>query len=332
MSGRGRILGDSLVTALAPVVWGSTYLVTTELLPPDRPLLAALLRALPAGLLLVLFARTLPSGVWWWRSLILGTLNIGAFLYLLYVAAYLLPGGVAALVMAVQPVIVMLLAALLLGDRLRLTHVLACLLGASGVGLLVAGPETALNPVGILAGLCAAVSMGTGLVLTKRWGRPAGVSLLGATGWQLTAGGLVLLPPTLLLEGLPASLSAANLAGYTYLGLVGALLSYVVWFRGLERLPALAVSFLSFASPLTATLLGFLVLDETLTPAQGAGALAAIGAVLLVQLTSHRPARKGNEDRPRLARTGETNGSMTETNRFRQTDRTIDNRHSNKAP
>lgn len=307
MSGRGRIAADSLLTALAPMVWGSTYLITTEFLPPDRPFLAALLRALPAGLLLLLFARALPTGAWWWRSLVLGTLNIGAFLYLLYVAAYLLPGGVAALVLSVQPVIVMLLAALLLGDRLRLAHLLACLLGAIGVGLLIVGPEAALNPLGVLAGLAAAVSMGSGIVLAKRWGRPAGVSLLGVTGWQLTAGGLVLLPPTLLFEGLPASLTPTNLAGFAYLGLIGALLTYVLWFRGLERLPALAVSFLSFASPLTATLLGFLVLNETLTLVQGLGALAAIGAVLLVQLTSHRPPSpaEGNEAQAQPVESGE---------------------------
>ena len=41
-----------LTTALAPLIWGSTYLVTTEFLPPDRPFTAALIRALPAGLLL----------------------------------------------------------------------------------------------------------------------------------------------------------------------------------------------------------------------------------------------------------------------------------------
>ncbi|GHC71115.1 ABC transporter permease [Nocardiopsis terrae] len=289
MTGRGRVAADSLLTVLAPAIWGSTYLVTTEFLPPDRPFLAAMVRALPAGLLLLLFTRSLPSGVWWWRSLVLGTLNIGAFLYLLFVAAYLLPGGIAALVMSVQPVIVLLLGALLLRQAVRPAHLLACLLGAAGVGLLVVGPEAALDPVGVLAGLAAAVSMGTGIVLTKRWGRPAGVGLLGFTGWQLTAGGLVLLPATLVLEGLPASVTAVNLAGFAYLGLIGALLSYALWFRGLERLPALAVSFLSFASPLTATVLGFLVLDETLTPVQGIGALAAVGAVLLVQFTAHRP-------------------------------------------
>ncbi len=41
----------TLQTAVAPAVWGSTYVVTTKLLPPDRPLLDGMLRALPAGLL-----------------------------------------------------------------------------------------------------------------------------------------------------------------------------------------------------------------------------------------------------------------------------------------
>lgn len=46
-----------LATALAPLIWGSTYLVTTEFLPPDRPFTAALLRVLPAGLLLLAWTR-----------------------------------------------------------------------------------------------------------------------------------------------------------------------------------------------------------------------------------------------------------------------------------
>ena len=61
-----------LTTAAAPVLWGTTYLVTAELLPPERPLLSGLLRALPAGLLLLLVVRRLPAGHWWWKSAILG--------------------------------------------------------------------------------------------------------------------------------------------------------------------------------------------------------------------------------------------------------------------
>src|SRR5687768_1416325 len=75
-------------TGLAPAAWGLTYLVTTELLPADRPFLAGLLRALPAGLVLAALTRQRPSGQWWTKSLALGTLNIGGFFALLFVAAY----------------------------------------------------------------------------------------------------------------------------------------------------------------------------------------------------------------------------------------------------
>ncbi|MEI8667387.1 hypothetical protein P4S65_03030 [Pseudoalteromonas sp. B131b] len=68
-----------LVAMIAPTIWGSTYIVTTELLPPDMPLIASTLRALPAGILLVLIGRKLPKGIWWVRSIVLGILNIGGF-------------------------------------------------------------------------------------------------------------------------------------------------------------------------------------------------------------------------------------------------------------
>ncbi|MFI2777846.1 EamA family transporter [Streptomyces sp. ALB3] len=279
----GRIAADSAITALAPLVWGSTYLVTTEFLPPGRPLLAATVRALPAGLILLAIGRTLPRGHWWWRAAVLGTLNIGAFLYLLFVAAYHLPGGVAALVMAVQPAIVLVLSALLLKERITATHAAACVLGTAGVGLLALTPRAGLDAVGVCAGLLGAVSMASGIVLTKRWGRPPGVGLLTVTGWQLSFGGILLLPVTLIGEGLPHSVDGRNVAGFAYLGFVGALLAYAVWFRGVERLPALTVSVLGFASPLTAMALGYLVLGETLSPVQLAGAVTVVVAVVLAR-------------------------------------------------
>ncbi|NBH10459.1 EamA family transporter, partial [Amycolatopsis sp. SID8362] len=138
-----------LVTALAPAIWGSTYLVTTEFLPPDRPLLAAVVRALPAGLLLVALTRRLPKGDWWWRALVLGTLNIGAFLALLFVAAYRLPGGVAATLGALQPLIVAGLSTGLLGERLTPRTVLAGIAGVVGVSLLVLQSDARLDAIGV---------------------------------------------------------------------------------------------------------------------------------------------------------------------------------------
>ncbi len=282
------LMFDSLLTALAPAIWGSTYLITTELLPPGRPLLAAVLRALPAGLILLAIGRKLPAGAWWWRALVLGVLNIGAFFYFLFVAAYHLPGGVAALVMSIQPMIVLLLGLGLLGERIRPAQVLACVVGALGIALLVLKPAARLDGIGILAGLAGATCMAAGIVLTKRWGRPEGVSVLNFTGWQLVVGGAVLVPVAALTEGMPPALTGANWLGFAYLGIVGALFAYMVWFRGIQRLPALTVSFLSFASPLMAALLGYVFLGQSFSLTQMLGAGAVIAAVVIVQ--PRRPA------------------------------------------
>ena len=58
------------------MTWGTTYYVATEFLPPNHPLMAAALRSLPIGVLMTAWLRQLPQGVWWWRILILGGLNI----------------------------------------------------------------------------------------------------------------------------------------------------------------------------------------------------------------------------------------------------------------
>lgn len=277
---------DLLVAAVAPAVWGTTYLVTTEYLPADRPLLAATLRALPVGLLLVVASRELPTSSWWWRSAVLGTLNIGLFFALLFVAAYRLPGGVAATAGAVQPLVVAGLAAGFLGERLRPIVAVAGVLGITGVGLLVLGPDAALDAIGVVAALTGTLSMACGVVLTKRWGRPA--SVLTMTGWQLAAGGLVLLPVALLVEGAPPAMTLVSVSGYLWLGVVGTGLAYAVWFRGIDRLPVSALTFLGLLSPLVATLLGWGLLDEDLSSAQllGMGLIAA--AVCLPQLPRTR--------------------------------------------
>ncbi|WP_106582221.1 EamA family transporter [Murinocardiopsis flavida] len=266
-----RVVLLTALTALAPVSWGTTYLVTTEFLPPGIPLLSGVIRVLPAGLLLLLITRTLPRGHWWWRSAVLGTLNIGAFNALLFVAAYRIPGGVAATLTSVQPLLVVGIAFLLLGERPTRWRLGWGLAGVVGVGLMVLRGQVSFDLVGVLAGLAAAASMAAGIVLTKRWGRPPGTGTMAFTGWQLTASGLLLAPLALAAEGLPPVPDAAALGGYAWLTLVGTALAYVLWFQGLGRLPVTAVSFLPLLSPAVAAALGWLVLDQSLTPLQGVG-------------------------------------------------------------
>lgn len=278
MSARGF---DLPLTAIAPVIWGSTYIVTTEFLPGFSPMTVAMLRALPAGLLLLLIVRRLPTGLWWLRILALGALNISIFLSLLFVAAYRLPGGVAATVIAIQPLMVIFLAAALLSSPIRPLSILAALIGIGGVALLVLTPSAALDALGVAAGLAGAASMALGSVLARRWQPP--VSLLTFTAWQLTAGGALLVPVALVFEPTMPVPTAVNLLGLAWLGLIGAALTYLLWFWGIARLESAVVSSLLFLSPLTAVLLGWSFLDQALTPPQIAGVVFVIGSIWLSQ-------------------------------------------------
>ncbi len=269
-------------TALTPMVWGTTYIVATELLPEGRPMLAACVRALPVGVAFVLWSRRLPVGSWWWRSIVLGVLNIGAFFALLFVAAFRLPGGVAATAGALGPIIAATIAAFVLGEVFTRRTALAGVAGVVGVAMLVLGPDAALDPVGVVAAIAGTVSMAVGVVLTKHWGRP--VDLVTFTGWQLTAGGVVLVPLVALTEGLPSEITTTNVLGFTWLAVVGTGAAYANWFAGVQRLPVNVVSFLGLLSPLVATIVGWLVLGQSLSLLQLGGAALVVSAVIAPQI------------------------------------------------
>lgn len=274
-------LSGLLLTALAPISWGTTYAVATEFLPPNHPLLVAVMRTLPIGLLLITGSRKLPKGVWWLRMLILGGLNIGVFQALLFVAAYRLPGGVAATAGAIQPLLVGFFAWMILRQRPSRVAVIAAIAGFIGVGLLVLGPEARLDGIGIIAALGGAGAMGLGTVLVKRWKPP--VPLMVFTAWQLTVGGLMLLPIALVAEGPFEQITPTNLWAFAYLGVIGTGLAYALWFRGIAKLSPTAVSYLGLLSPVVATLIGYLFLQETFTGVQLAGIAVVLGSVLIGQ-------------------------------------------------
>ena len=231
-------LPDLLLTALAPLIWGSTYLVTTLFLPPERPFTAALLRVLPAGVLLLAAYRQMPARRDWGRIALLGVLNIGLFQAMLFVAAYRLTGGLAAILTSTQTLMVLLLT-WLVGGQMPLKAAWAwAAAGVAGIGLLVL---------------------------------------------SLVAGGLFLLPITLWREGVPHHLTAANAGGYAYLCLVGAVLAYGLFFRGLARLSPAAVSSLGLLSPVSAFMLGWLFLGQALDARSMVGLVLALVSIAGIQ-------------------------------------------------
>ncbi len=278
---------DLLLTALAPAVWGSTYFVTTEWLPEGHPMTLAMLRALPAGLLLLAIVRQLPQTDRFAKLLLLGTLNFAVFWTLLFVAAQRLPGGVAATLGSAQALLVLLLAHGLLGTPVRAASVVAAVAGALGVALLVLSPAASLDPLGLAAGVGSAAAMAAGTVLSRKW--QAGAAPLTFTAWQLTAGGLVLLPMALLSEPPLPPLEAGHLGGLVYLGLIGAAMTYFLWFRGLAQLGPATVSLLALLSPVTAVGIGWLALDQTLTMTQSFGVVVVLFSVVWGQRVAARP-------------------------------------------
>lgn len=286
VSARQSLWREVLLTALAPAIWGSTYIITSELLPPDRPFSAALIRALPAGLLLILYTRRLPLATEWLKLLVLSALNIGVFQALLFMAAYRLPGGLAAVLGAVQPLLVIVLAWAVDGHAPARLTLGAALAGVVGMAMLLLSPQTIFEPIGMAAALAGAACMATGVWLTRRWALK--LPVLALTGWQLLLGGLMLAPAAWLADPPMPTLTPVQWGAYAYLGLAGALLSYVLWFRGVTRLPSVAVASLGLLSPLTAVVLGWLLLSQSMTGWAFAGLVMVLASVFAVQLSAGR--------------------------------------------
>lgn len=273
-----------VVTALAPIIWGSTYIVTTELLPAYRPYTAALIRVLPAGFLLLLMSFYLPKRKEWGRLIILSALNIGLFQGLLFVAAYRLPGGVAAVVGAIQPLLLMLLIWLVDSKAPRVLTVFAAVFGVIGMAALLLSPKTEWDLWGIIAAFLGACSMGAGTYLAKRW--HSSLPVLAFTGWQLLLGGLMLLPAAYVLDPALPVLSSIEILSYAYLSIFGALIAYLLWFKGIATLPPVAVSSLGLLSPVTAVVLGWWLLDESLQGFALLGLITVLVSILVVQISS----------------------------------------------
>lgn len=282
-----------LVTAVAPVAWGANYYVIHQFLPGTDPFWGAVLRALPAGLVLLALARRLPEGAWWWRSAVLGVLNVGAFFLLVHLAAQLLPTSVAAVVMAAAPVVMMLLAWALVAERPGVTRLASAGLGIVGVAVMLLGAAGALSPAGIGASVAAMVMSSLGFVLAKRWAS-GGVDVLSSTAWQLVAGGLLVLPFAVVVGGPPPALTADTLVGFGYVSLIATALAFVCWFGGLRRLTAGQVGLVGLLNPVTGVLLGTALAGETLTLRQLIGIALVLAAVVLGQ-------RAGAARRPRAA-------------------------------
>lgn len=268
-------------TVLAPISWGTTYVVITELLPGGRPLLVAAVRVVPSGLALLglgrLVDRWRPRGREWGQMALLALCNFAIFFPLLVVAVSRMPGGVAAAMGGMQPLLVVLMSWLVVGRRPRRIELAVGLVAVFGVSLVVLRPGADIDGVGLLASIAANFAFSTGVVLTKRFAAPA--NRVASTGWQLLIAGVVLVPLALVVEGTPPALTGSSFLGFAYLSLAATALAYVLWFNGIRRLPTQAPPLLGLSAPVTGATLGWLLLDQSLTPVQLLGFAVTLTAI-----------------------------------------------------
>lgn len=268
-----------LLTAIAPIAWGSTYYVTRQVLPADAALWGGVIRCLPAGLLVLLIVRRLPRGSWWWRSLVLGVLTVGGLNVLVYVVAQRLPTSFAATLMSTSAAAMLLLSWLLLRQRPRLAAVVGAMVGIVGVVVMMGFGEGPVDGWGVAASVGAMLSSSLGFVLTAKWG--AEVPPLTMTAWQLIAGSLVVLPFAVAFEGAPPALDPPAIAGFAYVIVVATSLAYAAWFSGLRHLPGSVVGIVGLLNPVTGVVLGVFLAGEAFGIPQVAGlAMVIVGVVL----------------------------------------------------
>jgi probable blue pigment (indigoidine) exporter len=213
----------------------------------------------------------------WKRLTVLSVFNFALFFPLLITAIYRLPGGVAASVGGLQPLLVAVVGWLIASITPRRLDLLIGTAAAIGVAMVVLRPGAAIDPIGVLAAVGANVSFSIGVVLTRQL-RVSG-DRITTTGIQLLLGSVVVAPLAIVIEGAAPSITAVNLAGVAYLSLFATGAAFVVWFTGIPRLPSQAPPVLGLAAPIVGAALGWILLDESLSGIQLSGFAITIGAI-----------------------------------------------------
>ena len=285
-------LTSALLLLFLSVLWGASFLFA-KIAVGAIPVLVALaarvmIGAASLGLYLIVTRHELPRELRIWRMfLFMGVFNNAIPFALLFWAQTEITAGLGAILNAMTPIFTLIVAHFLTRDeKITRDKLIGIGIGFCGVAVLV-GPSLLLDPgraaLAKVACIVASVSYGFASVFGRRFARE-GVSPLSATFGQIVTSSLVIFPIALFFHPV-ATLAAAPVEVYLALlglGIVSTAFAYVLFYKILARAGATNVSLVTLLVPVSATILGALVLDETLTPMQGLGmALISIGLLVM---------------------------------------------------
>ncbi|MDQ5817098.1 MAG: DMT family transporter [Actinomycetota bacterium] len=283
-----------LAFSLLVLFWGSAFAMVEIGLYYSPPVLFAGLRTVIGGLAMVVAAL-----LWggspnlrrdWPVFLLLALFNVVLFIAFQTYAIVYLPSGSAAVLVYLQPILVGFLAWLILGEELSAPKLVGLLLGFSGIVAVssasLSGAADALSPIGVVLGTASALAWALGTVYFKRY--EARVSTLWAVAVPFVVGGAALTALGLVVESWDeVSWTGTFVGSLLYSALIGISAAWVIWFGLVRAGEASRVAAYIFAVPLTAVLVGALVLDEPLSYSLLVGAALVVCGIYLV----NRPPR-----------------------------------------
>lgn len=263
---------DWVMLITLATVWGGSFLFNAILVAELPVITIVAIRVTVAALALWGFVRVtgrkIPTSPQVWGALlILGVLNNAIPFSLIVQGQTQITSGLASILNATTPLFTILVAGFFLTDeRFSVLRVLGVVVGFSGVILMV-GPE-ALSGLGddFWAQLCAlgaALSYGFASVFGRRFRELRVDPVMVATG-QVTMSSLVLWPIALWIDGPKDIMGLSFNAAASMFGLAVLCTSfaYILYFRILERAGATNISLVTFLVPISAIILGVLVLGE----------------------------------------------------------------------
>jgi len=256
------------------LVWGSTYLAIRYAIETIPPLFTAATRHLVAGTVLYLWMRSRgerPTRAQWQSAIVLGALYFLIGHGGLHWAELVVPSGLAAVLIAIEPIFIALLASAFLGaGRPRAITWVGFVFGLAGVALLVQGDSSSTKPgyvLGAIVIVLSALSWSLGVIYSRRAVLPKNPILTSAMA--MMSGAVLLLLAGLLFgehRGFDvAAVTSRSALGLLYLIVFGSLVAFTAYNWLLDHVSPTLVATHTYTNPVVAVLLGWWLAGESLT-------------------------------------------------------------------
>jgi drug/metabolite transporter (DMT)-like permease len=295
---------ESIKVALAfmaiYLVWGSTYLAIRYAVETIPPLVTAGIRHTIAGSILLVWAMARgyrPRREHWVAGTIVGALFFLVGHGTLHWAEQHVASGLAALLIATEPMFILVLAWLSGQQKISRPSAVGLVFGVAGVAILtgmeVSSKDASL--IGMLAVLLGSLSWAAGVVISPKLELPT--DALARTAVPLVCGAVMLLAAAGITGEFHAlhlsAISLKSILGLAFLIVFGSVIAFTAYTWLLQRCPPTLVATHTYANPVVAVLLGWLLASEPLTARVALASVAILGAIVLIRKGERVAERRG---------------------------------------